>query len=377
MAGYTSSSMERSTDYDEDEDEGQLVLPNYDASQAYLSLGLTPLSQLSPDAHTSNEFGYFPSMPPPVAPSTSSIFSSSSSLAMDNPFSLHSGGGAQLNGIIDSSMMPDAYPERRSRKNKYETQPLSQGFPMKLEPVMEQSPPISNSQFSGKQNGFSSSDESLQHSPSLPIEPPSEFLFPTAAPSQEFSRHSQGRTALRVKRPGGKEGSRENLNAVSARRTSAQGGGYGSLAASRHTGRFKPTLSPKKPKHRGRRPEEREQEWQQGQRMYSRESLDEEPHNFQPPTNGFNHHEITNGHRGTSVREEAHFDGIHSAERPSSRSRRGSSTSNGSTNQTEESPSHKWTPRHERHSSLDDSPMRTHRPERTESTHLYTTYEYR
>ena len=376
MAGYTSSSMERSTDYDEDEDEGQLVLPDYDASQAYLSLGLTPLSQLSPDAHTSNDFGYFPSMPPPVAPSTSSIFSmstSTSSLGMDNPFSLHSGGG-QSNGIIDSSTMPDAYPERRCRKNKYETQPLSQGFPMKLEPVLEQSPPISNSQFSERLS--SPGEESLGGSPTLPNEPPSMFLFPSAAPSQEFSRQSQGRTALRVKRPGGKGGSRENLNAVSPRRTSAQGGGYGSLAASKHASRFKQVHSPTKLKHRGRTEERQPQQWQQGHRMYaSRESPDsEEPHY----SNGFDPHEINN-HESPVIGREAEFIELHTVKRSSSRGRKGSSASNSSIGQAEElSSPHKWTPRHARHSSLDDSPMKSHRlAERSESTHLYTTYEHR
>ena len=371
MAGYTSSSMERSTDYDEDEDEGQLVLPDYDASQAYLSLGLTPLSQLSPDAHTSGDFGYFPSMPPPVAPSTSSIFStSSSSLAMDNPFSLHSGGG-HSNGIIDSSMMPDAIPDRRSRKSKYDAQPLSQGFPLRLEPVMEQSPP--NSEFSGKQNGFSSSGDSSQGSPSISVGQPSHMLFPSAVPSQEFSRLSQGRTALRVKRPGAK-GSRENLNAISPKRTSAQGGGYGSLGSSRHMGRYKPTLSPKKTKRRSPRElnQQEDQGWGRGQRMYSRDSPD------YSLANGFNHHKATNGHGSPPLRDETHFDSMEMmVKRPSSRSRRSSATSNGSTSETEEAPPNKWTPRHAHHSSLDDSPVRSHRAERSESPRLYTTYEHR
>jgi hypothetical protein len=380
MAGYTSSSIEKSSDYDEDEDEGQLVLPDYDASQAYLSLGLTPLSQLSPDAHTSNDFGFFPSMPPPVAPSTTSLFTTStsaSSLAMDNPFSLHSGGG-QSNSIIDSSMMPDAYPERRPRKSKYDNQPLSQGFPLKLEPVMEQSPPISNSQFSGKQNGFSSSGESSKGSPSLSIDPPSRFMFPSAVPSQEFSRLSQGRMALRVKRGGAS--SRENLTAILPKKTSAHGGGYGSLGVSKHTGRNRgmhsPTKSPTKSRRRQARelkPKERlvedDRHWQRDQRLgragreYSRDS----PEPPYPRARGMNPHEMTNGHGQSAFRE------VEVARRPSSRSRKLSSASSGSTSQTEELS----TPRHSRHSSLDETPMGHHRPERSESTHLYTTYEHR
>ena len=381
MVGYTSSSMERSTDYDEDEDEGQLVLPDYDASQAYLSLGLTPLSQLSPDAHTSTDFGFFPSMPPPVAPSTSSIFStttSNSSLAMDNPFSLHSGGGG-TSGIIDSSMMPDAIPERRSRRNKYDATPLSQGFPLKLEPVME-SPP--NSQFSGKQNGFSTSDESSKGSPSLSMDPAPRFMFPSAVPSQEFSRLSQGRTALRVKRPGAKGSSRENLSAISPKKPTAQGGGYGSLGTSRHMGRFKPTHSPKKRRpardlRQQEEPEESMQPWQHNQKMYSRESPEPDPH--YPLANGFNSHEIRNGHRSPPLRDEAPFNSMEMMKRPSSHTRKILSTSNGSnTSQKEESSPHKWTPRHTHHASLDDSPVKSsYRAERSDSARLYTTYENR
>ena len=365
MVGYTSSSMERSTDYDEDEDEGQLVLPDYDASQAYLSLGLTPLSQLSPDAHTSTDFGYFPSMPPPVASSTSSIFSttpSNSSLAMDNPFSLHSGGGGQGNGIIDSSMMPDAIPERRGRRNKYDAQPLSQGFPLRLEPVLEQSP--SNSQFSGKQNGLSSS-ESSKGSPSLSMD---QFnMFPSAVPTQEFCRLSQGRTALRVKRPGGKGSSRENLNAVSPKRTTAQGGGYGSLGTSRQMGRFKPSPSPTMTRrHRQTRDLRQQEEHEENMRPWAHNPRDSpEP---QPMGNGF-----VNGHRSPPLRStsETHFNSVEMMKRPSSRTRKNSSTSNGSTSQS--SP-HKWTPRH---ASLDDSPVKSYRAEHSDSARLYTTYQHR
>ena len=371
MAGYTSSSMERSTDYDEDEDEGQLVLPDYDASQAYLSLGLTPLSQLSPDAHTSTDFGYFPSMPPPVASSTSSIFSttpSNSSLAMDNPFSLHSGQG---NGIIDSSMMPDAIPERRSRRSKYDAQPLSQGF-SKLPPVIEQSPP--NSQFSGKQNGFSSS-ESSKGSPSLSMDQPREFM-PSAVPTQGFTRLSQGRTALRVKRPGGKANSRENLNAISPRRTSAQGGGYGSLGTSWQTGRLKPSLSPTKTRHRPTRDLRQHEQQEESMRpwshskTYSRDSPESDRYSM---ANRFDPHaNMVNGHRSPPLRSETHFNSMEAMTRSSSRTRKHSSTSNGSTSQMEES-----APRHAHRASLDDSPVKSYRAERSDSAQLYTTYGHR
>ena len=385
MAGYTSSSIEKSSDYDEEEDEGQLVLPDYDASQAYLSLGLTPLSQLSPDAHTSNDFGFFPSMPPPVAPSTSSLFSasgsSSSTLALDNPFSLHSGAGHSSGGMIDTSTMPDAYPERRSRKSKYDTQPLSQGFPLKLEPVIEQSP--GNSQFSGKQNGFSSSGESSQGSQSLSVN--HDMMFTTATPNQEFSRLSQGRTALRVKRP---VRSRENLNLVSSR---GNVGSYGSVSASKNPAKVKPMHSPNRRQARDdelarqrelvrrkmeqeemekqRQQQQREQGMGRATREYSRGRL--EP-NY-PLANGVD----PNG-RGDMLRDEAsRYEAGKTRRTSRSRQARSTSSSNGSFSQSEGSSPHKWTPHHSRHSSLDETPMASHRPERSGSTHLYTTYEHR
>ena len=401
MAGYTSSSMEKSSEYDEDEDEGQLMLPDFDPSQAYLSLGLTPLSQLSPDANTSSDFGFFPSMPPPVAPSTSSLFStsgsSSSTLAMDNPFSLHS--GHSNSGIIDSSMMPDAYPDRRSRKSKYDNQPLSQGFPLKLEPVIEQSP--ANSQFSGKQNGLTSSGESSQGSPSLSIEPVNaKMMFPTAMPSQEFSRLSQGRTALRVKRPGMKGGSRENVNITSTR---GNMGSYGSLGVSSGLAKTKQQLhySPSREAKMNRRQtrenelaqqkealrKKMEQEEMEQQRQQQEQRIGQRAREYHQSrgnadthyslTNGTDSHDMTNGH-GDLDRESSRYEAVQMQKL--SRGHQGrqvhsTSSSNGS--QSEDSSPHKWTPRHSRHSSLDETPMGSHRPERSGSTHLYTTYEHR
>ena len=342
MAGYTSSSMDKSSDYDDEEDEGQLVLPDYDASQAYLSLGLTPLSQLSPDAHTSSDFGFFPSMPPPVAPSTSSIFSPSSStstLAMDSPFSIHSGG--QTNGgIIDSSMMPDAYPERRGRRSKYDPTPLSQGFPLKLEPVMEQSPPMSETHFSSKQNGFSCSPDSSQGSPSIAGETDT-FMFPSAVPTPEFSRLSQGRTAMRKRPTGMKNGSRENLRTTSPRKTNVQGG-YGTFGFPMHARKSASPNHNTKSRHQGTK----------GVRPT-------------PAVNGPGSHELMNGHDSFEVLPTG------------TRNQQASTTGNRSYSQSEEPFSHKWTPRHSRHSSLDETPMVAHRSERTDGTHLYTTYEHR
>lgn len=116
-------------------------------TQPYLSLGLTPLSQLSPadpgppSSGTGDSY-FFPSMPPPVTP-ISSVFnmnepSSAPGIPVDSPFQL----GAP--GMI----MPEANPvgsnesanaRRTGRRGKHESSNHSQGYAMKLEPVMEQS----------------------------------------------------------------------------------------------------------------------------------------------------------------------------------------------------------------------------------------------
>lgn len=112
-------------------------------TQPYLSLGLTPLSQLSPpDPGTTSSTGeyFFPSMPPPVTPLGSSVFSisgsSSSAGPIDSPFQLGNG----------NMMMPEANPvmgdsaiRRTGRRSKHEVSMQSQGYAMKLEPVPEQS----------------------------------------------------------------------------------------------------------------------------------------------------------------------------------------------------------------------------------------------
>lgn len=71
-------------------------------SQPYLSLGLTPLSQLSPDplASSSNtELGFFPSMLPPVSPLTS--LNTGTGISVDTE---HSPGHHELDNLV----MPDA-----------------------------------------------------------------------------------------------------------------------------------------------------------------------------------------------------------------------------------------------------------------------------
>lgn len=75
-------------------------------SQPYLSLGLTPLSQLSPDPLGSSgnqDLGFFPSMLPPVSPLTSVMTATGISVDADNPSMHHHGG-------LDTLVMPDAMP---------------------------------------------------------------------------------------------------------------------------------------------------------------------------------------------------------------------------------------------------------------------------
>ena len=126
--------------YDIEDDYFELPF-NDDPTQAYLSLGLTPLSQLSPQDHTgsgSDGNNFFPSMPPPVMPSAFN-----SGIPVDSPFNISSNSGG---GIV----MPDAFPgmsdqprkSSGSRRSRHDHNPLSQGYPIKLAPVPEQSDPI-------------------------------------------------------------------------------------------------------------------------------------------------------------------------------------------------------------------------------------------
>ena len=400
MGCYTSSSMEKSSDYDEDDDE-QLVLPDFDPSQAYLSLGLTPLSQLSPDTNASSEFGFFPSMPPPVAPSNSlfSASSSGTSLTMDNPFSIHSSGQSS-GSIIDSSMMPDAYPERRRRSKHENTLPLSQGFPLKLEPVLEQSPPFTGSELSGKQNGFTSTDESSEESPS-PSRDTDQFMFPSAVATPEFSRLSQGRTAMR-KRPA-KSGSRENLHVTSPQK--GPSGGYGSLGVSTRETR-RQTLSPsqeaKKKRQQAREVEiarqkeelKKKLEWEESERRRQQElrmaRIAKEYGHSRDPTNlhylpastvnALNPHEMTNGHGDANavLREAARFEAMQMTTQTKGPQHSRQASSSVSSSGSQDSSPRKWTPRHSRHSSLDETPSGSgYRAERSDSMHRYTIFEHR
>lgn len=126
----------KNTDYEEDS-ESLIDLPFHEdmISQPYLSLGLTPLSQLSPDPVNSigGDYGFFPSMLPPVSAIAPVI-----------------NGGMQVEELeMDNLVMPEAMPMSYSvteprklprRVRDVRGEGMTRAFSnSKLEPVVEQS----------------------------------------------------------------------------------------------------------------------------------------------------------------------------------------------------------------------------------------------
>lgn len=168
-------------------------------TQPYLSLGLTPLSQLSPadpgPPSSNGDSYFFPSMPPPVTP-ISSVFSMPSSapsgIPVDSPFQIESG----------NMVMPEANPvgsvesaaivgRRAGRRGKHETSTPSQGYAMKLEPVPEQScslddgfDPIINH---NAESSSSSAEDPLSH-----LLSPSDAKLPTHLRRKTGMRRKSG-----------------------------------------------------------------------------------------------------------------------------------------------------------------------------------------
>ena len=144
-----------SSPYELDEDELIDLRFNDDATQPYLSLGLTPLSQLdnySPDDTIdsgSERLGFFPSMPPPVSHMNSVFTINNAGIPVDSPFNISHKDPKSLAPSSGVMVMPDAIPtasstSRRSssgggRRGKVDITPLSQGYAIKLETVPEQS----------------------------------------------------------------------------------------------------------------------------------------------------------------------------------------------------------------------------------------------
>ena len=172
----TKSNTGPTTSYEE-EDDVDLDFTDDFQSQPYLSLGLTPPSQLSPEPNP-NELGFFPSMLPPVSPATSMF--PSSGIPVDSPFNLSSG---QQPPAING--MPEAIPSD-SKRRRVKHDPLSQGYSTRLETVHEHSGSIEDcfSEPYSAMNGrhpFSSnsSDETRSESTNL--------LFPSAHGSGDLA----------------------------------------------------------------------------------------------------------------------------------------------------------------------------------------------
>ncbi len=148
---YQTSGTGRSSPYVEYEEDEFIDLQfSEDPTQAYLSLGLTPLSQIDnfpasndlDNGGTSENLGFFPSMPPPVSP-MSSVFSINTGIPVDSPFNINSGGGGGSGMVMPDAFSTDTTSSRRpmvSRKGKIDLNAaLSQGYALTLETVPEQS----------------------------------------------------------------------------------------------------------------------------------------------------------------------------------------------------------------------------------------------
>ena len=199
----TSKSGNSTSPYDIEDDYFDLPF-NDDPTQAYLSLGLTPQSQLSPTDHIgsgSDGNNFFPSMPPPVMPSAFNP-----GIPVDSPFNISGSSGG---GMI----MPDAFPgvidqprkgsggSRRSRHD-HNHNPLSQGYPIKLPPVPEQSDPMEDGLYNGgrrrnsRQEMFNGRDDSSGSS--VEVDETS-FMFPSADLDSSNSSQLQRQRGLRKK----------------------------------------------------------------------------------------------------------------------------------------------------------------------------------
>jgi hypothetical protein len=179
----------------EEEDEFFDFKFNDDAhTQPYLSLGLTPLSQLSPadpgpPSGSGDSNYFFPSMPPPVTP-ISSVFSTPG-IPVDSPFQL------------DTPMvMPEANPvgtvestasaaRRTGRRGKHETS-TPQAYALKLEPVPEQSCSLDDGFGTILNHNAESSSSSAEDSSYL-------LLSPSDAGDSKVPPHLRRKTGKRRK----------------------------------------------------------------------------------------------------------------------------------------------------------------------------------
>ena len=172
------------------------------ATQPYLSLGLTPLSQQSPSDHGPSSAGgdgsdyFFPSMLPPVTP-ISSVFSisgpnSNPGIPIDSPFNI-SGGGAM--------MMPEANPSERSTASANPRKPRKGKLDvpvhgLTLDPVPELSCSLDDNPYpTNFINGIIGSSSSSNSTD----DPSTGLLFPSADPHNDYPSHLQRKTGKRPK----------------------------------------------------------------------------------------------------------------------------------------------------------------------------------
>lgn len=173
-------------------------------TQPYLSLGLTPLSQLSPPDHGppassgGDSYYYFPSMPPPVT-AISSVFSingstSSAGIPVDSPFQLSSGmvmpeaNPVVANPVVANPVV-EASSRRTGRRNKHDSSAHSQGYAMKLEPLVEHSCSLDEFAEPGPMaNGLGSSSSSAEDSSYM-------LLHPNQGPDSKMPSHLRRKSA--------------------------------------------------------------------------------------------------------------------------------------------------------------------------------------
>ena len=150
------------TDYEDDSE--SLIDLNFHEdmmSQPYLSLGLTPLSQLSPDpiGSVGGDFGFFPSMLPPVSAAIPTV--------MNGSMPVNDSGQMDM----DSLVMPDAMPStsygipEQKRVSRRERNVRGEGMNRafsngRLEPVAEQSS-LETDEYSASRMTSSSSHDNM------------------------------------------------------------------------------------------------------------------------------------------------------------------------------------------------------------------------
>ena len=206
----TSKSGNSTSPYDIEDDYFDLPF-NDDPTQAYLSLGLTPQSQLSPADHIgsgSDGNNFFPSMPPPVMPSAFN-----GGIPVDSPFNISGSSGGGM-------VMPDAFPgatdqqtrkgSTGSRRSRHDHNPLSQGYPIKLAPVPEQSDPMEDGLYNGGRRRRSRQEMFSDGSSGSSVDETS-FMFPSNSTQLQRQRGMRKKSGMRRVENGWSQSSQDGM----------------------------------------------------------------------------------------------------------------------------------------------------------------------